>query len=731
MHQALRNLAGKLIGLMILIEALLGMVVAFGHAIFFDSTPIWFYGVALAGAALLTALLSLGLTNTLIKQAARRELAERRQAENALRAERDLLNAILDTSVQAITVLNPDGQIIFANQQVAHVLGISQDMATGRGYNAPEWRHTDLDGGPWPDERQPFRVVMRTGSPVYDVQHAIEWPDGRRKILSINGVPLKDAEGRITSAVFAVTDITEHKRAEELMHKNEEQLRSLIHDINIGITLHSPDARLLLCNPAACAILGVSEQELMDYQFGSRAWDPIKENGQPYLRDELALFVAIRTRQTVHHHVVGMRTRPDAERVWLLMSAVPQFEADGSLRYIITSISDITDRRRLEEQLRRSQKMEAMGRLAGGIAHDFNNLLTVIHGNSELLLSSDTLSPELRQDLDQIRAASQRAAELTRQLLAFGRQQLFKPRVMSINRILADVERLLRRLIGEDVVLDVQLQPDLWMVRAAPSQIEQVVMNLAVNARDAMPQGGRLTISTRNVLVHMPPAKAGVDLPPGAYVQLTVSDTGSGIDEQHWPYIFEPFYTTKPIGKGTGLGLAMVHGIVSQSGGEIRFQSQVGHGTCFNIYLPRVEETESFDIDDLSDEHELSRGGRVLLVEDEAQVRELLVRVLQQHGYTVFEAADGEQARQLVASDGLAIDLLLTDVVMPGGLSGIQLAAELTAMRPGLRTIYMSGYAESRDGMEATIGEGAQFLAKPFRPETLVRKVREALRHRS
>ena len=656
------------------------------------------------------------------REAGRRQLAELHAAEEELRAERDLLNAVFDSSVAAITVLNPAGEIVLANRSVETVLGLTHDRVTGRGYNAPEWRHTDLDGGPWPDERQPFRIVMSTGDPVFDVQHAIEWPDGSRKLLSVNGVPIKDAAGRVTSAIFTVSDITARLLAERALRESEQRLRSLIHDVSVGITLHAADGRLLLANPAACAIFQVSEEAMVGLEIGDAAWVALREDGSRFEDELTPLELAIQSRRPALDQVVGV-VPPGGRLTWLLVSAAPQLDAQGAVSYIVCSYSDITERRRLEEQLRQSQKLEAVGRLAGGVAHDFNNLLTVITGSCDLILcEAERLGPELRQDVEQIRQASRRASELTRQLLAFSRRQILQPQVISLSGVVRGIEAMLRRLLGEDVRLATALADDLWPVLADSGQLEQVVMNLALNARDAMPQGGELRIATANLTL----AEPEHGLPPGDYVRLTVSDSGAGIAPEHQPHIFEPFFTTKPPGRGTGLGLATVHGIVSQSGGAIDFTSLPGQGTDFAVYLPRSATPGRAPEPEAAAPQ--GAGGRetVLLVEDEALVRSLVRRVLVGRGYTVIEAADGVQARELVGRHRGPIDLLLTDVVMPGGLTGFELARQLRAERPITRVIFMSGYADLHL-LGADQAAAADILAKPFTPDALARRVREAL----
>jgi two-component system cell cycle sensor histidine kinase/response regulator CckA len=383
--------------------------------------------------------------------------------------------------------------------------------------------------------------------------------------------------------------------------------------------------------------------------------------------------------------------------------------------------------RSLEAQLLQSQKMEAVGRLAGGVAHDFNNILTAIGGYADLLLADLPADDARRQDIDEIHRAARRAASLTQQLLAFSRRQIMQPKVVDLNALVADIDKMLRRLIGEDVLLSAVLAPNLGNVRADPGQLEQVILNLAVNARDAMPSGGHLTIQTRNVELDQSYVAEHPAVTPGPYVLLSVSDTGTGMTDETKSHIFEPFFTTKPRGKGTGLGLATVYGIIQQTGGHIWAYSEVGRGTTMKVYLPRVDlPADSLPSASPEAEEDLRGSATVLLVEDETAVRAVTRQLLTRSGYTVVEAADGHMALALTAALDQPVDLLLTDVVMPG-MSGRELAERLAAQRPGLRVLFMSGYADDAIVRHGMLEPGLAYLEKPFRPEALLRKVRDVL----
>jgi len=384
------------------------------------------------------------------------------------------------------------------------------------------------------------------------------------------------------------------------------------------------------------------------------------------------------------------------------------------------------ERQELEEQLRQSQKLEAVGRLAGGIAHDFNNLLTAIVGYTELSLRQVLSEGPLRRNLNEVKRAGDRAASLTRQLLAFSRKQVLQPKIIDLNSVIAEIEKMLRRMIGEDVELRTVLQPELGSVKADPGQMEQVIMNLAVNARDAMPNGGKLTIETADTYLDKAYARQHMMIEPGHYVMLAVSDTGTGMDAETREHIFEPFFTTKQVGKGTGLGLSTVYGIVKQSGGTIWVYSEIERGTAVKIYLPLVDD-EAEQYRRPAALRELPTGNEtILLVEDEETVRKLAREVLEMSGYTVIEALSGAEARRISEQADEQIQLLLTDVVMPE-MSGREVANLLLTQHPELRVLYMSGYADDAIVRHGVLDEGTNFIQKPFSPHGLAAKVREVL----
>jgi PAS domain S-box-containing protein len=390
------------------------------------------------------------------------------------------------------------------------------------------------------------------------------------------------------------------------------------------------------------------------------------------------------------------------------------------------SFIDITERRKLEEQLRQSQKMESVGRLAGGIAHDFNNLLTVITGYSELLLGQLGEKLSLRKEVEEIKRAGERAAALTHQLLAFSRQQVLQPKVLDLNEVVSQIEKMLRRLIDESVELRTVLGPGLWKVNADPGQIEQVLVNLVVNARDAMPGGGKITIETANVFLDEEYSRGHLPAQPGSYVMLAISDTGMGMDEETMSQVFEPFFTTKGLGKGTGLGLSTVYGIVKQSMGYIWAYSEPGKGSTFKVYFPRTEDREEAPYKGGSPVEELRGENTILVVEDEESIRNLACAVLRRYGYTVLPAGNGEEALRVAGEHEGEISLLLTDVVMPR-MGGRELYERIRQQLPGIKVLYMSGYTDDAIVHHGVLEEGTAFLQKPYSPISLVRKVKEVL----
>ncbi len=533
------------------------------------------------------------------------------------------------------------------------------------------------------------------------------------------GVRYGEREQEILQFVSAqVAMAIERSRAEAELRASETTYRSLVEDSPFGIFRSTPDGRLLAVNPALVSILGYdSEAELLQKNMAADVYvDPAQ---RARLLDEVLKLDSLTGD--------SLWRRKDAKTITVRHTARVVRDAEGRVEYFNVLVEDITERKLLEAQLRQAQKMEAVGRLAGGIAHDFNNLLTAILGSADLLLETLSSDAAEREDLDEIRKAAKRAADLTRQLLAFSRQQVLAPQVLDVNTLLTNLEKLLRRLIGEHIELRTSLAPKVGAVRADPGQLEQVIVNLAVNSRDAMPQGGQLTIETANAELDEAYAAAHFPAKPGSYVLLAVTDTGTGMDAATKSHIFEPFFTTKEKGKGTGLGLATVYGIVKQSDGYIWVYSEPGHGTSFKIYLPRVADAPG-PVRRAFEPSASARGSEmVLAVEDDEMVRALIRRMLETRGYTVLLASHGDEALRLLERHPGRVDLLMTDVVMPG-MSGRDLADRVAELRPGIKVLYLSGYTDDAIVRHGVLEPGIAFLQKPFTADALARKVREVLR---
>jgi PAS domain S-box-containing protein len=531
------------------------------------------------------------------------------------------------------------------------------------------------------------------------------------------GVRYRDTEKHVLQFVSTqVAMAIERKRTEQQLHESERKYRLLFETNPEPMFVYDFETlRILAVNGAAVARYGHTEQEFLELTI--RDIRPPEE--QARLDDELARRPDDGAVRAGVRHWTKQGKRFDVDLV-----ARPLDFAGRRARLVLAR--DVSAQRQLEEQLRQSQKMEAVGQLAGGIAHDFNNLLTAILGSTQLLLHNTPPGDPRREDAEEIRHAGLRAAELTRQLLAFSRRQVLAPKVLDVNAVVANMDRMLRRLLGEDVELATSLDPAAGAVNADPGQLEQVLLNLAVNARDAMPGGGRLSIGTTRVTLDEEHVERRHRMPAGDYACLAVADTGVGMDETTQAHLFEPFFTTKEVGKGTGLGLATVYGIVKQSGGYIWVYSEAGHGTTVKIYLPRVPGVA--DAPAPASEPQPVRGGdeTVLLVEDAAPVRTLARRSLEARGYRVLDAADGPSALQLSTRHRGGIDILVTDVVMPG-MSGRELAERLAPERPSMKVLYTSGYTDDAMVRQGVLNAGVAFLQKPFVPDTLARKVREVL----
>ena len=542
-----------------------------------------------------------------------------------------------------------------------------------------------------------------------------------------------DADLRLVDAATHLAEIAvERGRDQEALARGTRLLEQVLDNLPVGVWVLDRDGRITFGNPAGRAIWG-GARYLGIEEFGAyRGW--WADSGEPIAAEEWAAARAIRKGETSLNEVVHIETFDGVQKT-ILNSAVPLRSLAGDIVGAILLNEDITERRageaalrRSEEQLRHAQKMEAVGQLAGGIAHDFNNLLTGILSYSDLVLQELRPGDPIGGDIEQIRHAGQRAAALTRQLLAFSRRQVLQPRVLSLNTSVNELDPMLCRLLGADVSLETELDPALWYVLADPGQLEQVLVNLVVNARDAMPSGGRVTIRTANVNLSGTDVQRGNGVRPGAYVTLSVSDTGMGMDVPTQARIFDPFFTTKEAGKGTGLGLSTVYGIVEQSGGHIAVESAPGQGATFTIFMPRHTGPGLAATGQVPADRRRLPGGSetLLLVEDEAAVRSSSRRLFERHGYTVIEARHGADALRIMEQLGRPVDLVVTDLVMPE-MGGREMVERLRTRHPAIKVLFMSGYSERAVTSDGIMPPDTGFVEKPFTVEQLMRRTREIL----
>ena len=511
-----------------------------------------------------------------------------------------------------------------------------------------------------------------------------------------------------------------YQRADEALSASEERFHLLLDGVkDFAIFMLDPEGKVVTWNIGAERIKGYRAEEIIGKHFSTFYSAEDVARGKPEQELQQAVVQG-------RYEDEGWRVRKDGARVFVNVVITPLHSNTGQHIGFAKVTRDVTERKKLEEQFHQAQKMETVGQLAGGVAHDFNNLLTVISGYSEVLLNRLPATDPASGLLQEIHKAGERAAGLTRQLLAFSRKQIIQPKVLDLNALANDVGKMLRHMIGEDVSLTTVLAPRLGRVKADPGQIEQVLMNLAVNARDAMPEGGKLTIETANVDLDQSYAQAHAEVKPGRYVWLAVSDTGCGMTEEVKARIFEPFFTTKEPGKGTGLGLATAYGIVKQSGGYIYVYSEPGHGTTFKIYLPLVEDGVPSGQSHPGSKTMPKGSETILLVEDEDAVRSLTRYTLQMQGYAVLEAKDGEEALRVAEKHQGGFHLLVTDVVMPR-MSGWRLAEQLAPTHPGLKVMFLSGYTDDAVVRHGIVEAEVAFLQKPFTPSALAQKVRDVL----
>ena len=647
-----------------------------------------------------------------------RKLAEgqRQRTEEALRQIEGRFNAFMDAVTAGAWIRDEHSRFVYVNKAWEQITGISSEQALGQ--TPLELMPLDVGQRAIDSDVQ----LLATGEGGKTHFHLFS-PTEQDRWFEITNFLIREGPG--TRYIGGLTvETTAEKRRDADIRQAEENLRLLIDGVqDYSILLLDPRGHVTTWNNGARRSLGYTDEEILGADF--QCFFPPEDIAA---RKPEAQLVAALTGGRAEYE--GWRIRKDGTRFWGHAIMTPLFDpSSGRHLGFAEVIRDLTEPRKLEEQLRQAQKLDAIGSLAGGVAHDFNNLLSVILSYSQLL--AEDLSPEdpMRADLEEIRAAGMRASDLTRQLLAFGRQQILHPEAMNLNDVIAGAERMLRRLVGENIEFTFLPAPDLWRVKVDRSQIEQVVVNLVVNARDAMPRGGKLTLETENIELSASYAEQHVGVIPGPHVMFAVSDNGVGMTAATRSRMFEPFFTTKERGKGTGLGLSTVFGIVRQSGAHIWVYSEPGTGTTLKIYFPRTGEFAASSVAVKAPTPVRHGTETILLVEDEEQVRTLVRNILQRNGYRVLEAQSGGDALLLCEQHAATIHLMLTDVIMPR-MSGRQLAERLRNIRPWMKVLYMSGYTDNSIVHHGVLDSNVAFLQKPITPETLLRKVREVLDNR-
>jgi two-component system cell cycle sensor histidine kinase/response regulator CckA len=652
-----------------------------------------------------------------------RDITARRQTDmqregmlRDIQAERQILGEIIEKSPVAISVMrapdfiyelvNPAFQALAPGKQI---LGRSFSDVWGEGSDpqAANLQKVIASGRAFDAVDSPRTLQRDPGSPPETIFLTSSW------------IPLVGPSGSPDRILTLTVETTERRRQEDRLRSSEARLARAQRMANLGSWEQDLESGDLQLSDDACRIFGIQPEEsraTMETLF-SRVHPEDRVSVQETIQNAPARGGC----SQIDHRII----RPDGTQRFLRQYIEP-LGNDASRNCLVGTVQDVTEYKHLEEKFRRAQRLEGIARLAGGVAHDFNNLLVVINGYAEMILSELNADSPLRDQTQEIIHAGNRAAALTRQLLAFSRQQVMRPRVINLDRLLTDFEKMLRRLIREDIEVKQNLTPELWSVKADSDQVEQVIMNLVVNARDAMPKGGVLTVGTSNVEFGEQEVKGFLDLKPGRYVSLTVTDTGTGMTAETKRRLFEPFFTTKPLGEGTGLGLSMVYGIVRQHGGDVSFYSELGLGSTFKTYWPATDQPiESAAKPERP--RALHHGSEtILLVEDDEKVRELVQRMLLLQGYKVLETRRSSDAVGVVTKHDGPIDLLLTDVVMPQ-MSGPELAKQVAALRPGIKVVFMSGYPGGITSEHGMFETSAFFLQKPFEMDKLAQILRQVL----
>jgi PAS domain S-box-containing protein len=650
-----------------------------------------------------------------------RDFTERRRAEKELAATRGMLEAAIAQSPSGILIADaPDVSIRLANPAALNIRGGDKTILTGIdvGKHAANWQTFRPDGTPYPPEELPLSLAVLEGEETHGEEVIIRNEDGADRWVSVNAAPIRDIHGKVTAGIVIFHDISRRKKAEEERRANEQRLKAILEASADPVVVYDQEGRATYVNPSFSRVFG---------------WQPDEVLGRhiPFVPDDQKS----KTRETIESlfkdsaakSLETKRTTKDGRVLDVMVSAAGIPDEDGRITGMVVNLTDLTRTKQLESQLSQAQKMEAVGTLAGGIAHDFNNILAAITGYSELALHQVREGNPAQAEIRQILKAADRAKELVQQILAFSRKTASQPKPLNLNSVISEALMIVERTIPKMISVELNLGQDLQLVNGDPNQIEQVLLNLASNAKDAMPDGGALVIKSENMSLDQDYAENHLGATPGDYVVMTVSDTGVGMDRDTLEHVFDPFYTTKEIGKGTGLGLASVYGIIQSHDGYITCYSEPGVGTTFKIYLPSLPSEEQA-MEEKRDEPGLVPGGseKVLLVDDEEALREIGTSLLELHGYDVAVAANGEEALQEYRSAQGELDLVIMDLGMPG-MGGHKALLEILSINSKAKVIIASGY--SADGLvkDAMESGAAGYIAKPFQKRDLLKTVRGVL----
>ena len=658
----------------------------------------------------------------------------RKQALQSLRESEEKHRLLAENTVDCIWQMNLDLEFTYINQAIFPLLG----------YTTKEWIGSKLSEHCSSKEMEKMQAIIADvfanlpGKTTEVFETSFYHKNGKEIPCELSGKIILDDAGNPIYFQGSARDITERKNAIKILQDSEKKLAQVIQGNLIPTFVIDNNHIITHWNKSCENLTGISAAEMAGTK---KHWLAFYDEERPVLADFIVDGATDEEIDGYYHDgkhnkstliegaYEGEKFYPNLgeKGKWLFFTAAPLRDYDGNIIGAIETFQDITEYKKLEAQLLQVQKMEAIGSLAGGIAHDFNNILSTIIGNAHIALMDVIKDESLRRGIEEIKKAGERAASLTRQLLAFSRKQVIKPEVLDLNEVMNETEKMLKRLIGEDIEFQTVLEPELWKVHMDPGQIDQIIINMVVNSRDAMPQGGKLVVETANVNIDEKYFREhGIKETPGSYVMLAISDTGSGMNKETREHIFEPFFTTKEIGKGTGLGLSTVYGIAKQNNGFIWVYSEPGQGTTFKIYLPGVKRDVKAEEKERTCVEDPGGSETVLIVEDDDSLRKLAQKALQRHGYRTLAAENGEEALRVSKEyDGL-IDLVVTDVVMPK-MSGREVAEMLQSLRPEIKVIYMSGYTDNAIVHHGVLAPGLNFLEKPFSPEGLARKVREVL----